>query len=100
MAKFFVQAITARCTVIGYGVYDSVGGMVSEHARYDVAPVGGPSGSYNYSEAQNAQVARTLAQDDCDHRNSGIAVEGADKPNHFKLNLAGRKAVKEARLNL
>lgn len=30
---FYVRPITSKGIVIGYGVYDCVGGMVSEHER-------------------------------------------------------------------
>ena len=88
MAQFYVQARTRRGQVLGYGVYDSVGGMVVEHAYYEV---GTP---------YTAEVALHLANTDRDDRNSGIAVESAGKPNHLKRNAVGRKAVKDARFNL
>lgn len=34
---YYVKAITRGGRVIGYGVYDTVGGMESEHNRYPIA---------------------------------------------------------------
>ena len=60
-AKFFVTAITRRGVVLGYGVNDIVGGIESEHARYDVTP------------DQSAEVALHLANTHRDDLNSAIA---------------------------
>ena len=83
--KFWVEARMRRGQVLGYGVYDSVGGMVSEQAYYEIGP--------HYT----ADVALHLANTDRDDRNSGITAESTGKANHFRLNLAGRKAVAAAR---
>lgn len=36
--RFYVQAITAKGIVQGYGVYDEIGGIVSEYERFEIAP--------------------------------------------------------------
>ena len=59
--RFYVRAITRKGQVIGYGVYDCVGGMESEHIRFDV------------TEKQPAEVALHLANMARDDRNAGIA---------------------------
>lgn len=85
MQKFFVKAITAKGQPIGYGVYDRVNGMDSQHASF-MAPRDG-----------DILVCLHLANTDRDDRNSGIAAEHSGPANHFRLNLAGRRAVKAAR---
>ena len=36
--QFYVEPITAKKAVVGYGVYDCIGGMQSRHAEFMVEP--------------------------------------------------------------
>jgi hypothetical protein len=57
-----VLAISRGKTVLGYGVYDAIGGMESEHSRYMLK---------DYS----ADVALHLANTDRDDRNASAKGE-------------------------
>lgn len=61
MAQFYVRAIRKQGAVIGYGVYDSVGGMEVEHSVY-AAPGDG-----------NLETCLYLANAERDDRNKKIA---------------------------
>lgn len=59
--RYYVSAITGRGNaVLGYGVYDCIGGLESEHHRFDV------------TEKQSAEVALYLANLLRDDLNQGI----------------------------
>jgi hypothetical protein len=59
--RYYVEAVIGRGRkVLAYGVYDSVGGIVSEHAFYDV------------TDRQPADVALHLANKHRDDLNKGI----------------------------
>jgi hypothetical protein len=60
--RFFTRAITAKGQTLGYGVYDSINGMSSEHAVY-VAPGDG-----------SPEDCLRFANEDRDERNSRIAA--------------------------
>jgi hypothetical protein len=87
-ARFYVQAITDRSATLGYGVYDSVGGMVSRHAEYWIAEHGDAG-------------ARTLAERDCKARNAPpappplswrVLIRRAGAPDTISPAVAGRDA--------
>lgn len=40
MKRFYVKAKTAKGKVIGYAVYDEIGGMESEHGSFTVEQYG------------------------------------------------------------
>jgi hypothetical protein len=62
MNRYYVRVEThPRKGVVGYGVYDCVGGMESQHAYYEV------------TDEQPAAVALHLANADRDDRNAKIA---------------------------
>jgi hypothetical protein len=64
-SQFYVEAITAKKAVIGYGVYDCVGGMVSRHAEFMVEPDDADEGN-----------ARVRANKTCANMNAIAEVRG------------------------